>query len=262
MSRTREFAVEHESLRRARVAPSNHQGEDVAANFPSFLVLFFFVVNQGVRATPLPENDSTDLSKSSSTASADAAMIQIASLVKRGLLNEAEVQLEKLYEENLDSPTIHLLRADLLTKLGRPAEARKALEIAYKFTPDNLEVLKRVAASRDTYADQAAEVYEELAKKLENENAAPSEVLETLDRGLVVALRDGDSAAALRLSQKLRAQGRPAILQVACCSGLQLCCHDWDSGRDQSLGTDGRDARSQNTRYISHSICGKTRSLA
>ena len=38
-------------------------------------------------------------------------------------------------------------------------------------------------------------------------------MLEALDRGLVVALRDGESAAALRLSEKLRAHGRPAILQ-------------------------------------------------
>ena len=181
--------------------------------FSIFLFFSFLILNHGVKATPLLGNDSSDLSKASSTASADAAMIQIATLVKRGLLNEAEIQLEKLYAENLDSPSIHLLRADLLTKLGRPAEARQALEIAYKFTPDNLEVLKRVAASRDAYGDQAALVYEELAKKLENENAPPSEVFEALDRGLVVAIRDGESATALRLSEKLRAQGRPTILQ-------------------------------------------------
>jgi hypothetical protein len=213
MSRKREFTVEHQSLRRAGSRLRITKGKMSLRIFYLCFLFSFFVLNQGVRATPLPENDSIELSKASSTASADVAMIQIASLVKRGLLNEAEVQLEKLYAENLDSPTIHLLRADLLTKLGRPAEARKALEIAYKFTPDNLEVLKRVAASRDAYADQAAEVYEELAKKLENEDAASSELLESLERGLVVALRDGDSAAALRLSQKLRAQGRPGILQ-------------------------------------------------
>ncbi len=211
MSRTKEFAIEFEALRAAGLLNWLMEQKNAGALF--FLFLFSFVLNQSVQATPLPGNDSSDLSEASSTVSADAAMIQIATLVKRGLLNEAEIQLEKLYAENLDSPSIHLLRADLLTKLGRPAEARQALEIAYKFTPDNLEVLKRVAASRDAYADQAAIVYEELATKLENENAPPSDVLEALDRGLVVAIRDGESVTALRLSEKLHAHGRPTILQ-------------------------------------------------
>ena len=92
-----------------------------------FLFLFsLFILNQSVKATPIPEKDSNDLSPASSAASADAAMIQIASLVKRGLLNEAEIQLEKLYAENLDSPSIHLLRADLLIKAWPPRRSQKS----------------------------------------------------------------------------------------------------------------------------------------
>ena len=215
MSRTKELAAEHEALQKAGLVIRLKRKKMSVRLFNLFLFSSFliFVMGQGVQANPMPEKDSTDLSQASSTASADAVMIQIATLVKRGLLNEAEAQLEQLYAENLDSPSIHLLRADVLTKLGRPAEARKALEIAYKFTPDNVEVLKRVAASRDAYAYQAAVVYEELAKKLENEHASPSDVHEALDRGMVVAIRDGESATALRLSEKLRAHGRPVILQ-------------------------------------------------
>ncbi|MFN8006358.1 MAG: hypothetical protein U0V70_04920 [Terriglobia bacterium] len=142
----------------------------------------------------------------------DETLTKIISLVKSGQLEEAEDQIENLYAANLDSPSIHLLRADLLMKLGRPEEAHHALEVAYKFTPDNLEVLKRVAASRDAYGSQAAAVYEELAKKLESENAPASEVIAALNRGMVVAMRDGEKAEAQRMAEKLRAHGESTAL--------------------------------------------------
>ena len=214
MSRTKKLEIEYE-VSRAADPPIRLMKKLDAVAFFSLLLFSFFVLDHSIQATPPPGNDSSDLSNNSHTVSVDAAMIQIATLVKRGLLNEAEIQIEKIYAENLDSPSIQILRADLLTELGRPAEARRALEIAYKFNPDNLEVLKKVAASRDAYADQAALVYEELARKLENEKAPASDVREALDRGLVVAIRDGESATALRLSEKLRAQGHPTILQLA-----------------------------------------------
>ena len=116
------------------------------------------------------------------------------------------------------SVELHQFRVDLLKQSHRIPEMRRAVENAATTFPGNVEVLARLARVRDTFGYRAAEAYERLVEALEAEKASSDRLEPVLQRGLLVALRDGDRARAASLSARLKQLGRgdiPAINPIA-----------------------------------------------
>ena len=106
------------------------------------------------------------------------------------------------------SVELHQFQSDLLKQSHRIPEMRRAVENAAATFPGNVEVLARLARVRDVFGYRAAEAYESLAEDLEAEKANSDRLEPVLERGLLVALRDGDRARAARFSAKLSQLGR------------------------------------------------------
>ena len=116
------------------------------------------------------------------------------------------------------SVELHQFQVDLLKQSHRIPEMRRAVENAAATFPGNVEVLARLARVRDVFGYRAAEAYESLVEALEDEKANSDRLEPVLERGLLVALRDGDRARATRMSAKLSQLGRgdiPAIDPIA-----------------------------------------------
>jgi hypothetical protein len=125
-----------------------------------------------------------------------------------GKLDEAKDLVEAGLAAEPMSLRWHLLKADLLARQNRLSELRGTLEAAYALAPENVEVLTRLANCRDLYGADAASIYEELAQRLEAQSAPRTQVTQALERALVTGLRDGDSALAARIDQRLRILGQ------------------------------------------------------
>ena len=128
-------------------------------------------------------------------------------LTELGKLEEAEKVVETGLNAEPRSLQWHLLKADLLARQDRPFELRQALETSYSVAPENVEVLTRLAHSRDLYGDDAASIYMALAQRLEAQQAPTMQVIQALERALLTGLRDGDSELAARAEEKLQALG-------------------------------------------------------
>ncbi|MCY3758110.1 MAG: tetratricopeptide repeat protein, partial [Acidobacteria bacterium] len=116
------------------------------------------------------------------------------------------------------SVELHQFQVDLLKQSDRIPEMRRAVEDAAATFPGNVEVLAKLARVRDVFGYRAAEAYERLAEALEAEKAGSDRLEPVLERGLLVALRDGDRARAARMSARLKQLGRgdiPAIDPIA-----------------------------------------------
>ena len=116
------------------------------------------------------------------------------------------------------SVELHQFQGDLLRQSHRIPEMRRAVENAATTFPGNVEVLARLARVRDVFGYRAAEAYESLAEVLESGKASSERLEPVLERGLLVALRDGDRARAAQLSARLKQLGRgdiPAIDPIA-----------------------------------------------
>ena len=116
------------------------------------------------------------------------------------------------------SVELHHLQCELLKQSHRIPEMRRAIETAARTFPGNSAVLARLARVRDVFGYRAAEAYEGLVEALEAEQASRDRLEPVLERGLLVALRDGDRARAARMAAKLNQLGRgdiPAIAPIA-----------------------------------------------
>ncbi len=116
------------------------------------------------------------------------------------------------------SVELHQFQVDLLKQGHRIPQMRRAVEKAATTFPANIEVLARLAQVRDVFGYRAAEAYESLVEVLEAKQASSDRLETVLERGLLVALRDGDRARAARLSARLQQLGRgdiPAIDPIA-----------------------------------------------
>lgn len=116
------------------------------------------------------------------------------------------------------SVDLHRFQVDLLKQSHRIPEMRRAVENAAATFPGNVEVLDRLARVRDVFGYRAAEAYESLVEVLEAGQASSDRLERVLERGLLVALRDGDRARAASMSARLQRLGRgdiPAIDPIA-----------------------------------------------
>ena len=127
---------------------------------------------------------------------------------------EALATLEEGLKANPRSLQLHQLRCDLLTQSNQLPAMREAVEHAAVTFPRNSSVLAKLAEVRDVFGHRAAEGYELLAKALERDKATLDQLEPVLERGLVVALRDGDRIRAARLARRLVLLGRSDIPDI------------------------------------------------
>ncbi len=106
---------------------------------------------------------------------------------------------------------LHQLQCELLAQSHQLPEMRTAVENAARTFPGNSEVLARLARVRDVFGYRAAEAYDKLAETLEAEGAGSEQLEPVLERGLLVALRDGDRARAAQMGGRLNLLGRGDI---------------------------------------------------
>ena len=135
-----------------------------------------------------------------------------------GELDESLATTRKGLQATPRSVELHQLQCELLKQSQRIPEMRRAVETAARTFPGNAEVLARQARVRDVFGYRAAEAYEGLLEALEAEEAPADRLEPVLERGLVVALRDGDRARAARMATRLSQLGRrdiPAIDPIA-----------------------------------------------
>ena len=125
-----------------------------------------------------------------------------------GEADEALATARKGLQSAPRSVELHQLQCELLKQGHRIPEMRRAVENAARTFPGNSEVLARLARVRDVFGYRAAEAYEGLVEALEAEEASRDRLEPVLERGLLVALRDGDRARATRMSAKLSQLGR------------------------------------------------------
>ena len=114
-------------------------------------------------------------------------------------------------ESNANSVRLLLLKATLLSQLDRRLESRQMLEEAFRISPRDPQVLAQTATMRDIHGDRAGEVYEALAAALAQQNPTQPAIKTTLERGLVVSLRDGERERAIQFANRLRELGANAI---------------------------------------------------
>src|SRR5574339_908710 len=105
--------------------------------------------------------------------------------------------------QNLSVSRITIPELDALERDGKVYELREQAQRASEANPQNPAVLGHLARIRDSFGDQAAEVYERWAEALSGTGAPQAARTQALERGVVVALRDGDDDTAARLSARL-----------------------------------------------------------
>jgi len=123
-------------------------------------------------------------------------------LLDRGGLPDALAASEAGIEAAPKSARLHLLKSDALERAGRYYAAREALRMASKLVPDP-ELLARLAEMEDVSGSHAATAYAAAVA------AQPSPGM--LERGLEVALRDGDTKAAAQFRTRLSATGNSGV---------------------------------------------------
>ena len=113
------------------------------------------------------------------------------------------------------SARLYLLKAEALERQGQYFAARQTLRAASSAVRDEA-LLARLAEMEDASGEAAAQVYLALADAHANDGARSPQTTAWLERGLEVALRDGDGKSATELRKRLAAAtGRGASDQAA-----------------------------------------------
>lgn len=110
-----------------------------------------------------------------------------------------------------DSARLHLARAGMLERLGRPYDSRRGLEAAAARL-QNPEILRRRAEQEDLYGKAAALAYRKWAESLDQAKAPTAELEAVTRRGLTVSLRDHEPELAGWFQELARRRdaGQPA----------------------------------------------------
>jgi hypothetical protein len=111
------------------------------------------------------------------------------------------------YEAVPSSVRLHLLKIDILDREHRIFELRDAVRSVAEIAPEDESVLRRLAQVSDLFGDHAGEVYQRWTEALERVGAPEQVLRQALERGVIVALRDGDAERALAMSGKLEKMG-------------------------------------------------------
>jgi hypothetical protein len=106
------------------------------------------------------------------------------------------------------SPRIQITQLDALEREGRIYELKESARAAAEQEPQNPAVLGHLARINDVFGDHAAEAYERWADALVRSGASQPTIRQTLERGVLVALRDGDQERAQRLAGRLSPDSR------------------------------------------------------
>lgn len=105
------------------------------------------------------------------------------------------------------SARLSLLKVRTLEDLGRPYEARRTLRAATNRGAD-VDLLRREAEVEDQYGMDAAESYKKLVLALEGATTPSPDLMEFVQRGLVVSLRDRAPEQAAWFEARLEGAGR------------------------------------------------------
>jgi hypothetical protein len=106
-------------------------------------------------------------------------------------------------QEDENSLQFHLMKIDLLEEEDRILEWRDTVREASELFPEDEAVLRRLASVSDVFGKRGGEAYERWAASMERSGRPITEIQSVLERGLIVALRDGEREVADRLSEKL-----------------------------------------------------------
>jgi hypothetical protein len=117
-------------------------------------------------------------------------------------------------QEDDNSLQFHLMKIDLLEDEDRILEWRDASREASELFPEDEAVLRRLARVSDIFANQGGEAYERWAAAMERAGRPATEIQSALERGIIVALRDGERETADRLSEKLARFGSTSLRSV------------------------------------------------
>jgi len=104
---------------------------------------------------------------------------------------------------------------DPLERRNRSFDARDDAAAAALSSPGDSEVLRRLSRINDVFGDDAGETFEKYATSLERSSADPASQRETLERGVTVALRDGDLDSARKMAERLRRLGETNLSRIA-----------------------------------------------
>ncbi|MGA2263357.1 MAG: tetratricopeptide repeat protein, partial [Acidobacteriota bacterium] len=137
---------------------------------------------------------------------AHIAVVQL--LAARGDLPAAAASAEAGIGQCPTSARLYLLKADAEDRQGMWQRSRSTLQAGVGSTED-LELLRHYAIVEDQYGLKAAEAYDKLAIFLKKSGQPQSELVPVLDRGLFVAVRDGEMDRAERFAELLRESGQP-----------------------------------------------------
>ncbi len=138
----------------------------------------------------------------------EAAHFRIARiLLDRGAFAEGLAAAERGIEAAPVSPRLHLAKSEALERQGRYFDARESLRAAAKSLPD-AALLARLAEMEDISGISPAEGYAALADAREHDGRNPAGAAEALERGLEVALREGDQKSRMLFSARLTALGK------------------------------------------------------
>src|SRR5215475_6362702 len=114
-------------------------------------------------------------------------------------------------QEDENSLQFYLTKIDLLEDEDRILEWRDASREASELFPEDEAVLQRLASVSDVFGNHAGEAYERWAAAMERAGRPATEIRSALERGLIVALRDGERERADRLSEKLARFGSTSL---------------------------------------------------
>src|SRR5262245_10148940 len=117
-------------------------------------------------------------------------------------------------QEGENSLRFHLMKIDLLEDEDRILEWREAIREASELFPEDEMVLQRLASVSDVFGSHGGEAYERWAAAMERAGRTATEIQSALERGLIVALRDGERKSADRLSEKLARFGSTSVRSV------------------------------------------------
>jgi len=106
-------------------------------------------------------------------------------------------------EADQRSMRLHLMKIELLQASDRVFEVREATREAVELFPDAEVVLGHWARQNDIFGNRGGETQERWILAMERAGLAADEITRAVERGLTVALRDGEHDVAMRLSQKL-----------------------------------------------------------
>ena len=110
--------------------------------------------------------------------------------------------------QDLPASRISIAELDALEREGKIFELREKVQAAAEAEPQDSAVLGHLARISDAFGDHSGEAYERWTDALRRTGASPSGVVQALERGVVVALRDGEVERARRMSALLGPNSR------------------------------------------------------